>query len=176
MKTILLGLIFLGFTNLMHSQNELAYVKVNIEAPVKIFDNAMINSNYFNSFDKKISSKRVRKFQKVVAKYDIKSSDVYTSDEEYSYTVVFEEGENQIEAEYNQAGEIVKCSEFFKNIRLPYQISADIAKQYPGYEFKEVMCKIAYDNEKNQQVLYTVEIQNDTNRRTIKINADDYNF
>lgn len=176
MKTILLGLIFLGFTNLLHAQNELAYVKVNIEAPSMPINKVMINSNYFNSFDKKISSKRARKFQKVVAKYDIKNSDVYTSDEKYNYTVVFEEGENQIEAEYNQAGEIVRCFELFKNIRLPYAISSDIAKQYPGWEFKEVICHITYDNEANRQVLYKVDIQNENSRKTVKINANDYTF
>jgi ribosomal protein L14E/L6E/L27E len=102
MKTIVLGLIFLGFTNLMTSQNELAYVKVTIDEPANTVKNSMINSNYYKSLDSKISSVKIRKFQKVVADYDIKGSDVYSSTEKFKYTVVFEEGENQITADYNQ--------------------------------------------------------------------------
>lgn len=176
MKTIVLGLIFVGFTNLMTSQNELAYVKVTIDEPANTVKNSMINSNYYKSLDSKISSVKIRKFQKLVADYDIKGSDLYSSTEKFKYTVVFEEGENQITADYNQDGKIVHCSELFKNIKLPYSISSDIAKNYPGWEFKEVVCNVTYESDDNQQVIYKVEIQNGNKRKTLKINAEDFNL
>lgn len=174
--TLVIGLIFLGFTNLMYSQNDLAFVKVNTDAPSKAVSNSMINSNYYNSSDSKISSVRIRKFQKVVALYNVKDSDVYSSNEKSRYSVVFEEGDNQIKAEYDQDGKIIHCTELFKNIKLPYTISSDIAKNHAGWEFKEVVCNITYDIDKNQEVIYKVEIQKGNEKKTLKINAEDYNL
>ncbi len=176
MKTIVLGLIFLGFTSLMHAQNEMAYVNVTIDEPTSPVKNLMINSNYYKSLDGKITSNKIREFQKVVARYDIKSADIYTPAYQSNYTVVFEEGENQIKAEYNKDGKIVNCSEFFKNIRLPYSISSDIAKNYPGWEFTEVLCNITYDSENNLEVIYKVEIKNGDTRKSLKLNTADYNL
>lgn len=174
MKTFVLGLIFLGFTNLLHAQNDLAYVKVDIEEPVMSSNNYLVNSKYYDAFDNKIASGHVREFQKVVAKYDIKRSDIYSSNSKSNYTVVFEEGENKIQAEYDQDGRIVKCTELFKDIRLPYAISSDISKQYPGWAFDAVECNITYDNNNNQQVIYKVEIQKGNKKKSLKVNTSDY--
>ncbi|MGJ8592970.1 MAG: hypothetical protein ACSHXF_10500 [Aquaticitalea sp.] len=174
MKTFVVGLIFLGFTNLMNSQNEIASVDVNLNEYAKPVKNTLVNSNYYYSFDSKISSGRIRNFQNLVANYDIKMSSIYSADSQSNYTIVFEEGLNQIKAEYNQDGKIVQCSEVFKNIKLPLNISSDIAKKYPGWEFKEVVCNITYVSGEHQTVMYKVEIQNDTKRKHLKINAEDY--
>ncbi len=179
MKTLVLGLIFLGFTTLMQSQNEIAAldantINVNTNNLKKPLKRATINSSYYFSFDNKIISGRARKFQNIVASYDIKESLIYSSVEKSNYTVVFREGENQIKAEYDQEGKIVQCKELFKGIKLPYTISSDIAKQYPGWKFCEVSCEVLYANENDQQVVYKVAIQNGNKKKTLKLNAQDY--
>lgn len=176
MKTFVIGLFFLGFTNLMHSQNDIASVDVNLNEYVKPIKNNVINSSYLYSFDNKISSARVKKFQNLVANYDIKATAIYSNDEKSNYTVVFEEGENQIKAVYNQDGKIVQCTELFKGIRLPYTISSDIAKKYPGWEFSEISCHISYSQDKNEQVIYKVAIQNGNQKKTLKLNTADYSL
>lgn len=176
MKTVVLGLILIGFTNLMHSQNELAYVKVDIQESVKPVKHTAINSSYYTAFNNKVSSQRVRKFQNLVANYDIKNAAIYASDERSSYTILFEEGGNTIEAEYNQEGKIVQCKEQFKGIKLPYTISSDIAKKYPGWGINEVWCHISYSHDSDQEIIYKVAIQNGTKMKTLKLNTADYIF
>lgn len=175
MKTSLLGLIFLGFTSLMHAQNEIAFVNVNSEPSVKPSRNILINSNYYSSFENKINSERIRKFQKVVANYDLMNAPIY-SNERSQYSIVFEEGKNQIKAEYNQEGKIVQCTETFSGIRLPYTISNDVAKKYPGWEFKDISCHISYSENIKEEVIYKVAIQNGNKKKTLILNTADYSL
>lgn len=176
MKTIVLGLTFLGFTILMQAQNEIASVDVNLNEYVKPIKNAPLNSNYYKAFDKKIASQRVRKFQNLVANYDIKTNMIYSNSDASNYTFVFREGKNEIRAEYNQQGKIVKCTELFKDIKLPYAISSDIAKTYPGWKFCDVSCEVLYNADNDQQVTYKVAIENGSKRKTLKLNAEIYNL
>ncbi len=175
MKTIVTGLIFLGFTTLMQSQNEIAFVNVNSEAAVKPSKNILINSNYYSSFENKISSERVRKFQKVVANYDLKNASIY-SNERSNYSIVFEEGNNQIKAEYNQEGKIVQCTETFNGIKLPYTIGNDVAKKYPGWEFTDISCHVYYNENTEDEVIYKVAIQNGNKKKTLRLNTADYSL
>ena len=176
MKTIVLGLIFIGFTTLMQSQNEIASVNVNLNENVKPIKNVAINSDYYNAFDKKISSQHVRKFQNLVANYDIKQTKIYSPSQITNYTVVFKEGKNQINAEYNHQGNIVQCNEIFRDIKLPYAISSDVAKNYPGWKFCTITCEVLYDLESDQQVIYTVAIQNGNKKKSLELNAADYSL
>ena len=176
MKTIVLGLTFLGFTILMHSQNDIASVDVNLNEYIKPIKDVAMNSNYYNAFDTKISSERVRNFQSLVANYDIKQAKVYSPSQITNYTVVFKEGENQIKAEYDQQGNIIQCTELFKDIKLPYAISSDIAKNYPGWKFCSITCEVSYDQESDEQVIYKVAIENGNKKKTLKLNAAIFNL
>lgn len=176
MKTIVLGLTFLGFTILMQAQNEIAAVDVNLNEYLKPTKNVILNSDYYKAFDTKIASERVRKFQNLVANYDIKTNGIYSNSNLSHYTVVFKEGANEITAEYNPQGIIVQCKELFKDIKLPYAISSDIAKTYPGWKFSNVSCEVLYNAENDQQVTYKVAIENGNKRKTLKLNAEMYNL
>lgn len=176
MKTFVLGLTFLGFTILMHSQNEVASTEVNQNDYVKSLKGETTNPiYYYHAFEDQIISERARKFQNLVANYDIKQNSIYSKSEKSKYNVVFAEGENQIEAQFNQEGVILQCKELFKDIKLPYAMSSDIAKTYPGWKFCEVTCEVLYILDSDPVVVYKVTIQNGNKRKTLRLNAAVFN-
>ncbi|MDO7173548.1 hypothetical protein [Mariniflexile sp. AS56] len=172
MKTFLLGLLFLGFTNLTFSQNNMAYVDVSSEIDfIKIRKAApvAINSSYINSFAAVDISKRILSFQNVAAYYNIKSNEVYTEDKPTTYDVVFQEANNRIENVYDQSGEILSSKQSYKAIKLPYSLSSKVAEQHPGWSIKQVACSIAYLQGEPLDIHYKVKLKKGYRTKTLKI-------
>lgn len=173
MKTCILGLVFLGLTNLIQSQNDLAAVSVDLskyDYPATVTKIAK-NTAYVNSTNLMVDSERVKKFQKLVANYDVLTSDVYTKSDPSIYTVVFKEGTNTIKAIYNQNGIIISCKESYQNIRLPYAIGAKLSKEHPGWEFNEVSCTVDYTQNTLADIMYKVTLKKDNKKKTVTIDT-----
>ena len=170
MKNYVIGLIFLGLTTQMYSQVEIAETTDNTDVVVS---KSMVikNPGYLTAFKKEEMPERVRKLQKIVADYDIKSLSIYTSKERSIYSVVFTEGNNEIRAVYNQEGTIINCNEAYEAIRLPFALSSKIIKDNPGWAINNVKCTITYSKYSNVKILYKVKLKKDNKRKTVKINA-----
>ena len=168
MKTFIFGLVFLGFTNLTAAQEVIASVnydnssfKSELTTPVK-------NSEYLSNFDTKNVSEVISDFQKYVANYDLANAKVYTSEDPSIYHISFSEGNNRVEATYNQEGALISCIEKYENVRLPLTISSKIARQYPDWEFNKVHCTIKYVKNSDAIIAYEVAIKKDSKRKTVK--------
>ncbi len=173
MKTCILGFLFLGLTNLLHSQNEVAAVSVDLstyEIPVRSTKIAK-NDTYANSVNTMVASERIKKFQTLVANYDIKDSNVYIANKPLTYTVVFKEGENTIKALYDRSGTIIRCEETFQNVRLPHAIGVKLSKEHPGWSFHEVMCNVDYDSNALADVKYKVALKKGSKIKTVTLNT-----
>ncbi|ULC58192.1 hypothetical protein MBM09_09705 [Flaviramulus sp. BrNp1-15] len=163
MKTSLLGLIFLGLTNLTFSQNQMAFNNTNTS------DYLVVKKANTNAIISNQVSKRITTFQDVVSKYDITSNSIYTPNIPATYTVVFEEANNVITNHYGHDGEVISSYQKFEDIRLPNNLSADILKTYPGWSIIAVHCSIKYEKDKPTVVSYKVKINKGTKSKTIKI-------
>lgn len=173
MKTCILGIVFLGLTNLMQSQNDLAVVSVdlsNYELPERS-TNLTKNDSYVNSVNTMIASERVKKFQTLVANYDIRDSNVYNTNESSTYTVVFKEGVNTIKALYDQSGTIINCEESFQNIRLPHNLGVKLSKEHPGWSFHEVWCYVDYNDNTLAEIKYKVALKKGSKMKTVNLNT-----
>lgn len=163
MKTCILGLMLLGFTNLTFSQNNVAFndVKPNLQSThSKANIKAVVSNNI---------SKRITGFQNVVSNYDIRSKSIYTPNEPSTYTVVFKEAKNIITNVYNHEGEVISSEQKFEAIRLPDHIGLNILKEHPNWAIEAVNCTIKYEKGKNTLVTYKVKISNGTKTKTIKV-------
>lgn len=170
MKTYVLGLLFLGFTSLSVAQHELAFVTSSAENTYsKSVSN--LNAEYLNAVAHPDISKKVEKLQNIVADYDIKASDVYSSNYKNNYTVNFSEGDNKITAIYNNKGNLLSCEEKYQGIKLPYNISSKLIKEYPNWSIKDVQCTIIYIKNKEKSIVYKVAINhgNLTKQLSIKV-------
>lgn len=176
MKTTLFALLIIGASNFVYAQNEIAFLNVDIEktmtTPSK--EKLLLNESYFHSFKENLVPQRVKEFQKVVAAFDIKQADVYSKNWKSTYTVVFAEGNNVIKVEYDQNGNIIKSNERYEAISLPYVLSKQIIKNYPGWGFDQVECSIDYSYEQLPEITYKVVIKNGDKKKTISIDASDF--
>ena len=174
MKKFLFGLFILGLTNLTFSQ-QLAVLTSNSDAPVKR-SKTVKNSDFISAFTKEDMPSRIQKFQKITANYDVTSKPIFEASDPSTYEVVFKEGSNKIVTVYNQEGNILSSEGEFENIRLPYAISKDLSKKYPGWEFNKIHCSINYSENGTTNITYKVRLKNGSNKKTVKINTTDYSM
>lgn len=170
MKTYVIGLIFLGLTSLMHSQNEITSVIENNVVYSKS-DKIVKNLDYLASFEAENLSESINLFHKKVANFDIKSLSIYTPNEPSNYTVVFKEGNDEITTIYNQAGTIISSNEKFEVNKLPYSISSKVSTSHLGWEVNKVKCFITYSRNRNSETIYKIVLKKDNKKKTIKIEA-----
>lgn len=166
MKTLVLGLLFLGLANLTFAQNEIAYVE-NSEIEFEASKTGHINSSFINSFAFTDISQRILSLQKVSADYDIKADPVYTPNQPTTYTVVFKEANNKIENFISHSGEILSSNQTFREIRLPHVISSKIVKEYPGWSVYGVACNISYTKGEAVNIVYKVKLRNGSHNKTL---------
>jgi hypothetical protein len=168
MKTYVLGFLFLGLTNLMISQNDLAVVSTtnhNAYSGSKI----ILNSEYKKTVDHQDQSKKITLMQNIVANYDIKSNKIYQSNSLGSYTVDFKEGNNVVSAIYDKNGQLISCEENYQAIKLPYTLSSKLIKEFPNWSIKDVQCKIKYMNNSERIIVYKVAINNGKKTKNVSI-------
>tara|TARA_R110002126_G_scaffold15928_2_gene64540 strand:- start:1024 stop:1551 length:528 start_codon:yes stop_codon:yes gene_type:complete len=175
MKKFLFGLFILGLTNLTFSQQLAVVLTSNSYVPVKR-SKTIKNSDFISAFSKEDMSSRIQKFQKIVANYDLRSKSIFEASDPSTYEVVFKEGSNKIVTVYNQEGNILSSKGEFENIRLPYVISKDLSKKYPGWEFNKIQCSINYSENGSTNIIYKVLLKNGRNKKTVKINTTDYSM
>lgn len=170
MKTYLLGLLCLGLTNLMISQNDLALVSVSDQMSTTN-NRTVLNEGYLNNMSDFNGSTIVTKLQSLVANYNIKTANVYNSNRSTTYTVNFEEGNNKLVAVYDKDGQLLSCQENYQEIILPYELSSKLIKDNPGWALNEVYCNIQYNAQTETTVLYKVVLKKGKKTKTVKINV-----
>jgi|GEM_PF-3541052 len=171
MKTCILGLCLLGITNLMHSQNDLALVTPKFDQSTShtFKTPASPNSEYLSRMAVQPEAVKVKKLQTLVANYDIKAQSVYSKDKSITYTVVFESPDNYVKAIYDHEGNVVSCQESYTDVRMPYSISGQLAKDYPGWEFSKVEYIIEYTQYKATVLTYKVKLKKGNVSKSVKI-------
>lgn len=176
MKNYVLVLIVLGLTNQMIAQKNVAIVikKNGIhynKANFKTASRPVKNIAYLTAVKDDYISKKIVKFQNIVASYNIKNAKVYSPKRRTTYTVKFRENNSRVTAIYNKDGELLSCKENYQAIRLPYRLSSQLAKQYPGWKFKQIHCDIQYIKDTPTTLLYTVVLEHESKTKTVKLSA-----
>lgn len=167
MKSILLGLICLGLTNLGFSQT-----KVNVEQ-VKLAEVTVtpFNYTYLNHVGNENTPERVKNLQKIVSKFDIKESDVFDAKMD-AFEVIFEQSDDKIIATYDNDGNIIKSYERFNNVLLPDPIRKAIYKSYPEWSLHSDSYLVNYFEGKDAKKYYKVQLRKDKKRKSLKIDAN----
>lgn len=169
MKTHVIGLLFIGFTNLLIAQNDLAVLEspnsIKLSKPSKIIK----NSDYLKTMTALDISKKILNLQDLVANYDIKKHQVYNPKSKTTYTVKFKESKNVLSAVYDKNGKLLSSKEQYQDIKLPYSLSSEIIKTNPGWSFKEVYCSIKYIQNAYTNLTYRVILNNGRKTKTILI-------
>lgn len=158
----------------LFSQNEITFVNVSANSDYVVYTSPkkiIKNINYVNAVDQRDLSIQIKAFQKLVANYDIKNQACYAQDKACTYDVVFRDDNNLISATYDKKGNIVKCKERYESIKLPYEISAKIIKENPGWEYEAVTCTISYKKDETALVNYKIKLKKDHKKKTVRITS-----
>ncbi|SFZ94251.1 hypothetical protein SAMN05428642_10426 [Flaviramulus basaltis] len=170
MKKILIGIFFLGLTNLIYSQT--AFHPESFFSKIKTL--STVNAAYINNVFDANNSKRVVYLENKVAEYDIKKQPLFNKEFE-SYIVVFEEHNNyqgSINATYDENGEIINTHEKFKNIKLPFLVLNVINKTYPGFIIQSNFYIVNYSKNKATKKFFKVKIEKEGEIKSLKINPE----
>lgn len=188
MKNFLIGMFFLGFTSLIHSQ-----IAFNHDPDVLFLQNATrindatmevatmpektvvkaINATYLNTVSVSESAKRVKSLEDIVSRYDIRQQPVF-QDKLELYEINFRQGKygDKITAVFNKDGKLIKSYERFKNIAPANNILKAISAKYPGATIKTNTYKVLY--EVNGKILktYKVKIAHNGIEKVLKMNVN----
>lgn len=172
MKKCILGLFLLGLTNLISAQNDLAMVTPNVTT-ISSKTKTTNNAQYLKSNIKNVKhlAARIMKLQKIAADYNVKKERVYTNNKTMTYDVVFKANDNYIKAVYDHDGTIINSEEYYEDVRIPYELSGQLAKDYPGWSFDKSNCIISYSKIGETTFSYNLKLKkgNKSKRITLKI-------
>ncbi|CAM1342143.1 hypothetical protein [Tenacibaculum aestuarii] len=170
MKKLVFGLLFLGLTNLAHSQNDIQ--KNIILEPVTI---KPLNLSYLKEVQREDTPEFAVNLQNEAARYDITEDPIFGKEFE-AYEVIFksknDETSGLITATYDSKGKIMSSIERYKNILLPKTVRTAINNKYPGWViYKDVYLVTYRDNSKSKQV-FKVQIRKDGEKKNLKLDYD----
>lgn len=169
MKKLLIYLAVIGFINLGFSQIHQNYVDNYQLASVVI--NAP-NYTYLQKVQDFNTPVRVKKLENQVASYNIKSDPIYDLAFEDKYKVIFEETKSKIVVTYDKHGNILTSFEKFEDVRLPQDIYASIANDYPGWAIvNDTYIVKYYQNKEEVRKIYKIEISKDDTTKNLRINS-----
>ena len=170
MKKLIIGLLFLGVTNLSFSQNTNSeFAEVELEGVVVTAP----NYTYLNKVFDKNTPNRVRQLELEVAKYNIKEDSGYDPRLRVDYEVVFTQTNGRINAIYDKDGEIISCSEKFSNVKLPENIlSSNIFEDNNGWTLHKDTYSVSYKKGMDVKKVYKVQLRNGKQKKNFKINME----
>jgi len=147
MKNLIIGLIITGLTTVGFAQEKtIALEEVEVLG---------LNYKYLNALGDQDVAKPVKVLEQKVATFNIKSLNGY-EDEEEDYYVYFNIPQGKILAVYDGAGEIIRTSEKFKDIRLPLAVSNAIVEKYPGWTIEGDIYVVNY--RKDQEIVKSYKL------------------
>jgi hypothetical protein len=163
MKKLLLGLLALGLTTQFYAQviNDGMLPEVEVRAT---------NYKYLNSVDNSEAAVSVKLLEDMVAKYDIKSFELYEDGSDF-YRIYFYIPDGMIVAAYDRDGKILYTIEKFKDIALPYSVSSSVAERFPGWNIAKDVYKVSYTADKATKKSYKLVLKN--GKKTIRIKVDE---
>lgn len=128
-----------------------------------------VNYKYLNAVDSDENSLSVQMLEEKVAMFDLKNSEFY-NDEYDTYYVTFYIPEGKILAAYDKDGRLIRTVERFKNVKLPQNIQAAIAKRFPNWVISKDVYKVNFHrNNAVAKKQYKVRLKNGDKTMRIKL-------
>ncbi len=163
MRAILIGLLFIGLTNLSFAQNETGKLLAEVEIYAR-------NYNYLKSVNSKDVLPPISLLERKVANFDVKNLKVYRDDYD-TYKVLFFISKGNIVAHYDNNSNIIRTYEKFKDIKLPISVLRSIAKKFPNWSISDDLYLVNYHHNKGVKKRYKITLMNSGER--IKIKTDE---
>jgi hypothetical protein len=171
MKNVLFGLLYLGLTSLIYSQEIPTIIDFK---EVKLIGVTVtpLNTTYLRKVQDKETPAMVKKLENTAARFDVTEASIYDGHHE-GYEVIFKQTSGSIIATYDKNGKIVSSFERFTNLNLPPTIRNNIAKKYPNWiVFKDAYLVSYYVDSKHVKKVYKIRIRKENERKNLRCTVD----
>lgn len=168
MKKLLIGIIFLGLTNLAFAQaSSMERGTLELEGITVMPANMGYYTNVVNGG---IKALKVVELQKTLASFDITKSSFYDGKNRL-YHFDFSHKDGSASATYDRKGKIVKSYERYKNIAFPPEVRNSIFKAFPGWSTEANTYIVSYNTGQNAQKVLKVKLEREGKTKRIKLNT-----
>ena len=162
MTNILIGILLIGLSASLLAQN------TTIEKLPEVVLHKM-NYDYLHDVDSGDEAEVIQLLENKVANFDLRDLSIYKN-EESKYEIYFMIQNGYILAHYNENGEIMRTTEHFRNIKVPFMVSASIGEKYPGWSISNNTYLVSYVQDKGATKTYKLILENGNHR--IKVRTD----
>lgn len=161
MKKLLLGLFLVGIINPLISQ-------ITEPEELKEVELVAVNYKYLDATTNDEVAVPVKLLQEKVARYDVKSSDIYQDDYDL-YEINFFIPQGTVLAAYDKDGKLLKTVERYKDVGLPSAVSNALKQKYPDWSVTKDVYLVNYHDEKGIEKRYKIKLENGDQRMKVKI-------
>lgn len=129
-----------------------------------------VNYKYLDAVTNQEVAVPVKKLEEHVAKYDIKTSDIYHDDYD-TYEVSFFIPEGTVLAAYDRDGVLMRTIERYKNVGLPEAVRTAVKENYPNWTISKDVYLVNYHDKKGAEKTYKLKLEN--GKDVIRIKTDE---
>ncbi len=129
-----------------------------------------VNYKYLDAVTNQEVAVPVKKLEEHVAKYDIKTSDIYHDDYD-TYEVSFFIPEGTVLAAYDRDGVLMRTIERYKNVGLPEAVRTAVKEKYPNWTISKDVYLVNYHDKKGAEKTYKLKLEN--GKDVIRIKTDE---
>lgn len=175
MKKLLILLAIAISSNFGSAQEVIKLPEANVNYPSEPFD-FTVNGN---SFTVKLKEKSIGEFEKnplafMESYFDINSLLNKIENKKYdSYLVSFKTRKGQLNAEFNNRGELLSTSARFKNVLIPYDLQHQLYRDYKGWELVKTLHFAKGKKGKIDLDQYVLTMQKGNKKEILKVNRED---
>ncbi len=168
MKKLLIGIFFLGLTNLAFAQaSSEERGTLELEGITVMPANMAYYTNVLNGG---IKALKVLELQKIVASFDITTSSIYDG-KNRRYHFEFNHKDGNVSTTFNGNGRIMKSFERYKNIAFPLTVRNSIYKAFPGWSAEANTYIVSYNSGQDAKKVLKVKLKKEGETKRIKVNT-----
>jgi hypothetical protein len=164
MRNLIIGMFFIGLTNLAIGQQREDVAKEVELAEVTL---TAINSDYLLAVQDHQTPAAARALESMAANYDVKASPHFNAVSKI-YEITFRNRLGSIYAVYDPDGEMLAAFENIKNVSPPQALRETIFEEYPGWTIAKSKYQVRYLNGKDAKRQYKAQLRNGNKKKTMK--------
>ena len=169
MKSLVIGIMLLGATNLGYSQNSNDCSKNAIALPeVEV---SPVDQDYFDKVVGGAVSTKVYELERKASIYNIKKHPYFDDNDNKMYHVRFNKEKSEILATYDNDGKIVYAHETYEDLVLPLAVRNSVYKEHPDWKVKGTAYVVFYNGEVADKT-YRVQLKKEKLKKNLKFDVN----
>lgn len=167
MKTLVITLLFVSFTNATYSQKSTAvdFENENTKTAELLQPNNIVSDVYLAD---EHPDAMVTELQKKFENHSIPKN----HNEGALNKISMKTERGTLEAQYDDSQRLIRVSETYKRVKLPHAVVSSVQKEFPGWQITDDTYYYAQENGVVTKKEYNLRIENENKKRNIIVYSD----